>query len=414
MGGALSAGRLAGKARRSAGRRLVLFVGARRRRRGGDGLIDRRETLCSRGSCNNWSSGASQADAFRDVYGTDARGAATRRSTGSRRPHSRTIERLNPKAGSPDGRRDCDRRRRDRSVGRARIGRAGGGRHCARAGGLRPRGEVGRRGHPAPRQSRRRDDARIASPPSVTPSGPTGPSRWPPRRGSKPVTHGVEDWSCAWGADEGRINCRTKSARGARKASGSRPSAWRRGEFEPLVAPEIAGAYRLPDLGQVRNPRLIKALLAACGARGVRLLPGTPVVALDGREAADRRRPHATGSCKRADIWWRVAPGRGAAVVGRRRRGDQPRPWPDRARLAELETAHARPADRAALYRAPRRRPHLDRRDRRARGLREGEHSVGRQRAVGVWRQPGARAGEARFERAWSGLRPGRGTAFPT
>jgi glycine oxidase len=53
-------------------------------------------------------------------------------------------------------------------------------------------------------------------------------------------------------------------------------------EFEPLVAPEIAGAYRLPDLGQVRNPRLIKALLAACGARGVRLRPGTPVVALDG------------------------------------------------------------------------------------------------------------------------------------
>jgi glycine oxidase len=51
-------------------------------------------------------------------------------------------------------------------------------------------------------------------------------------------------------------------------------------ELEPLVSPQIAAAYRLPDLGQVRNPRLVKALLAACGARGVRMRAGVPAIAL--------------------------------------------------------------------------------------------------------------------------------------
>jgi glycine oxidase len=52
-------------------------------------------------------------------------------------------------------------------------------------------------------------------------------------------------------------------------------------ELEPLVSPEILAAYRLPDLGQVRNPRLLKALLSGCAARGVRLRPGTPVIGLE-------------------------------------------------------------------------------------------------------------------------------------
>jgi glycine oxidase len=51
-------------------------------------------------------------------------------------------------------------------------------------------------------------------------------------------------------------------------------------ELEPLVSPQIAAAYRLPDLGQVRNPRLVKALLAACAARGVRMRAGVPAIAL--------------------------------------------------------------------------------------------------------------------------------------
>jgi glycine oxidase len=52
-------------------------------------------------------------------------------------------------------------------------------------------------------------------------------------------------------------------------------------ELEPLVSPEIVSAYRLPDLGQVRNPRLMKALVAACAAHGVRLRAGSPVVGFE-------------------------------------------------------------------------------------------------------------------------------------
>jgi glycine oxidase len=46
---------------------------------------------------------------------------------------------------------------------------------------------------------------------------------------------------------------------------------------EAALAPDITAAYRLPEFGQVRNPRLLKALLAGCLARGVRIHGGTAV-----------------------------------------------------------------------------------------------------------------------------------------
>jgi glycine oxidase len=55
-------------------------------------------------------------------------------------------------------------------------------------------------------------------------------------------------------------------------------------EVEPAISPEVASAYRLPDLGQVRNPRLLDALVAACAARGVRLCAGCPVLGFDQRD----------------------------------------------------------------------------------------------------------------------------------
>jgi glycine oxidase len=58
-------------------------------------------------------------------------------------------------------------------------------------------------------------------------------------------------------------------------------------ECEPLLSPQIASAYRLPDLGQVRNPRLVKALLAACASRGVRLRAGTQVIGLEEQGSAE-------------------------------------------------------------------------------------------------------------------------------
>ncbi len=46
----------------------------------------------------------------------------------------------------------------------------------------------------------------------------------------------------------------------------------------PILHPDTSCGYFLPDLCQVRNPRHLKALAAACGSRGVELCPGMPVV----------------------------------------------------------------------------------------------------------------------------------------
>ena len=48
-------------------------------------------------------------------------------------------------------------------------------------------------------------------------------------------------------------------------------------EREPGLGDAVAAGYFLPTMGQVRNPRHLKALMAACVRRGVTLLPGTPV-----------------------------------------------------------------------------------------------------------------------------------------
>lgn len=52
-------------------------------------------------------------------------------------------------------------------------------------------------------------------------------------------------------------------------------------ELEPHLNLEFNDAVYLPDYCQVRNPRLLKALLAACAARGVELSPGMPVVGFE-------------------------------------------------------------------------------------------------------------------------------------
>jgi glycine oxidase len=45
---------------------------------------------------------------------------------------------------------------------------------------------------------------------------------------------------------------------------------------ESGLSDRTQAAYHLPEMGQVRNPRHIKALIAACSQRGVQLRPGTP------------------------------------------------------------------------------------------------------------------------------------------
>lgn len=46
----------------------------------------------------------------------------------------------------------------------------------------------------------------------------------------------------------------------------------------PALNPEICHGYFLPELGQVRNPRHLKALIQACLSAGVDLRPGSPVI----------------------------------------------------------------------------------------------------------------------------------------
>jgi glycine oxidase len=50
--------------------------------------------------------------------------------------------------------------------------------------------------------------------------------------------------------------------------------------IEPVLGPAVRRAYYLPGMAQVRNPRHVKALRAACEKSGVRLLPGCAVHSL--------------------------------------------------------------------------------------------------------------------------------------
>jgi glycine oxidase len=50
--------------------------------------------------------------------------------------------------------------------------------------------------------------------------------------------------------------------------------------LHPYLAPHLDRAYFLPEMAQVRNPRHLKALQAACAARGVSMRPQCPVHAL--------------------------------------------------------------------------------------------------------------------------------------
>jgi glycine oxidase len=52
-------------------------------------------------------------------------------------------------------------------------------------------------------------------------------------------------------------------------------------KLEPHITPKAVEGYRLPEMAQVRNPRHLKALIAACAKEGVRFSPGTPVLGFD-------------------------------------------------------------------------------------------------------------------------------------
>ncbi len=52
-------------------------------------------------------------------------------------------------------------------------------------------------------------------------------------------------------------------------------------QCEAALNPAVTSAYRLPEMGQVRNPRHLKGLVALALKRGATLVPGTPVYGFD-------------------------------------------------------------------------------------------------------------------------------------
>jgi glycine oxidase len=51
--------------------------------------------------------------------------------------------------------------------------------------------------------------------------------------------------------------------------------------LEPALSPHVRQACYLPEMGQIRNPRHVKAVLAGCQALGVELRPGCPVLGFE-------------------------------------------------------------------------------------------------------------------------------------
>ena len=52
-------------------------------------------------------------------------------------------------------------------------------------------------------------------------------------------------------------------------------------ETAPFLSQEVHAAFYLPEMSQVRNPRHLKALLAACAHKGVQLKSGTPIIGFE-------------------------------------------------------------------------------------------------------------------------------------
>jgi glycine oxidase len=203
-------------------------------------------------------------------------------------------------------------------------------------------------------------------------------------------------------------------------------------ELEPLVTPETVASYRLPELGQVRNPRLMKALLAGCAARGVRLRAGTPAIGLeeqgegseadgagDGASAEDKSRRidairthsgrvQAGRYLVTGGAWSRgllasvgvdvaVAPVRGQIVLV----SQSSKPF---SHVLQTGSRYLVPRDDGRIL--------IGSTEEHAGFFKANTASaVSELLAFGISRVPSL--AHARFERAWSGLRPGSGDGLP-
>lgn len=185
-------------------------------------------------------------------------------------------------------------------------------------------------------------------------------------------------------------------------------------EHEPGLSANLAAAYRLPELGQVRNPWLLKALVAACAARGVWLLPGTPVIGFneqDGRIVSLRTPAgalHAGRFCVAGGAWSRmILDSLGVGIAVEPVRGQI-------ALVSHRPRLFSHVLQSGSRYLVPRADGRI------LIGATE-EHvgflkcntaaAVSDLLAFGTSLVPAL--ADARFERAWSGLRPGSSDGLP-
>lgn len=174
----------------------------------------------------------------------------------------------------------------------------------------------------------------------------------------------------------------------------------------PLLHPDIPAGYFLPELGQVRNPRHLKALYQACRASGVDLRSGCPVhefVQRDGRIQGVRT---ATDEFQAAE--YIIAGGAWSGMLLKRAGFDLP-VEPVRGQIVLLESPPVIPhvIEVGSRYLVPRpdgrlligsteERVGFEKRT-TARGI-AGLLEFGQQLIPAL--------ANARFERAWAGLRP--------
>ena len=181
---------------------------------------------------------------------------------------------------------------------------------------------------------------------------------------------------------------------------------------EPDLSPALPRAYHLPDMAQVRNPRHVKALLAACQAQGVRLYPHRAATGFvrTGRRIDAVQTEQGPLSAEQflvtAGAWTDGLLQQVGCRLGVR---------PVRGQIALLQTDEARPrpdsAPGQALSGAARRRPGPCRRDGGRRRLRRPAH--GRRPSPDCWPSPPSWSRRWRA-RPWNAAGRGCGPAAPT
>ena len=175
----------------------------------------------------------------------------------------------------------------------------------------------------------------------------------------------------------------------------------------PALNPEITAGYLLPELGQVRNPRHLKALYQSCVTAGVDLRAGTPVV--DFVRRGDRITAVKTTGDDLHAAEYIVAGGAWSRML-LQRAGHDIAIEPMRGQIVLLETPsvlfrHVIEVGSRYLVPRPDGRILIGSTEERA-GFEKRTTAAGIAGLIDFARQLVPALDDARFERCWAGLRP--------